>query len=127
MGYNVLSRERFFELVRFAIVGVIATLVHYGLYLLLKRWINVSVSYTIGYALSFLMNFWLSNVFTFRTKPSMKKGVGFGVSHVINYLLHIALLNLFLWVGLPSNLAPIPVFLIVVPINFLLVRKVLKS
>ena len=127
MGYNVLSRERFFELVRFAIVGIIATLVHYGLYLLLKRWINVSVSYTIGYALSFLMNFWLSNVFTFRTKPSMKKGVGFGVSHVINYLLHIALLNLFLWVGLPSNLAPIPVFLIVVPINFLLVRKVLKS
>ena len=93
MGYNVLSRERFFELVRFAIVGVIATLVHYGLYLLLKRWINVSVSYTIGYALSFLMNFWLSNVFTFRTKPSMKKGVGFGVSHVINYLLHIALLK----------------------------------
>lgn len=122
-----MSKERLLEIVRFCIVGAIATLVHYGFYLVLKPWINVSVAYTIGYALSFLMNFWLSNVFTFQTKPSVKKGIGFGLSHVINYVLHIVLLNIFLWFGIPSNWAPIPVFIIVVPVNFLLVRKVLKS
>ena len=45
------------EAIRFCIVGVLATIVHYGLYLLLKPIINVSVAYTIGYAVSFIGNF----------------------------------------------------------------------
>ena len=114
------------EFIRFGMVGGLATVVHYGLYLLLKQWINLNIAYTVGYALSFLMNFWLSNKFTFRTKPSVKKGVGFAASHLTNYLLHIILLNFFIWIGIDSNLAPIPVLCIVVPINFLLVRTALK-
>lgn len=122
-----LSKDRLGEIFRFGIVGVTATAIHYGIYLLLKMWINVSLAYSIGFVVSFAMNFWLSNVFTFKTKPSMKKGIGFGISHAINYVLHIAFLNVFLWVGVPSNWAPIPVFLCVIPINFLLVRKALKK
>lgn len=57
----------------------------------------------------------------------MKKGVGFGISHGINYLLHMLLLNLFLWLNVPDEWAPIPVFAIVIPVNFILVRTVLKS
>lgn len=121
------TKTQIIEIFRFGMVGALATLVHYGIYLVLKQWINVSFAYTLGYVLSFLMNFWLSNVYTFQTKPTVKKGIGFGVSHAINYLLHILLLNLFLWIGLSAEFAPIPVFAIVVPINFLLVRFVLKS
>lgn len=120
-------KERSCEIIRFGIVGIVATAVHYGIYLILKMWIQVSVAYTIGYVLSFLVNFWLSNVFTFRTKPSWKNGFGFGVSHIINYVLHIVLLNIFIWLGMSSTWAPIPVLLIVVPVNFLLVRMVLRS
>ena len=36
-------------------------------------------------------------------------------------------LNFFLWLGVSEGLAPIPVFCIVIPINFLLVRFVFKS
>ena len=43
------------------------------------------------------------------------------------YLLHVAFLNLFLWLGVSKSLAPIPVFAIVIPINFLLVRFVFKK
>lgn len=115
------------EAIRFCIVGVLATIVHYGIYLLLKGVINVSVAYTIGYVISFIGNFVLTNVYIFKTQATAKKGIGFVICHVINYLLHIGLLNVFIWMGVPSSLAPIPVYCIVVPVNFLLVRKVVKT
>ena len=115
------------EAIRFCVVGVLATIVHYGIYLLLKGVINVSVAYTIGYVISFIGNFVLTNVYTFKTQATAKKGIGFVICHVINYLLHIGLLNVFIWMGVPSSIAPIPVYCIVVPVNFLLVRKVVKT
>ena len=58
---------------------------------------------------------------------SVKRGVGFALSHAVNYLLHIIILNLVLKIGVPENFAPLPVFCVVIPINFLLVRYVFKS
>ena len=115
------------EFLRFAIVGVMATGIHYGLYYVLHRFINVNIAYTVGYLVSFVCNFYLTSYFTFRVKPSFKKLFGLGGAHVVNYLLHILLLNLFLYFGISKILAPIPVFVIVIPINFLLVRFVFKS
>lgn len=115
------------EFIRFGIVGCIATLVHYAVYVLLNLWMNTTIAYSIGYLISFIGNFYLSNKFTFKTQPTLKKGVGFGISHLINYLLQVALLNLFIWMGIREQYAPLPVYVIVIPINFLLVRFVLKS
>ena len=115
------------EAIRFCIVGVLATIVHYGIYLLLKGVINVSVAYTIGYVISFIGNFVLTNVYTFKTQATAKKGIGFVICHVINYLLHIGLLNVFIWLGVPSSLAPIPVYCIVVTGKFLLEKKEEKT
>lgn len=114
------------EFVRFILVGVFATALHYGIYLLLQRLINVNIAYTLGYALSFIANFYLTAYFTFGKKPSWGKAFGFGGAHLFNYLLHIGLLNIFLWLGLPKPFAPVPVFAIAIPVNFLLVRFVFK-
>lgn len=114
------------EAFRFAIVGAFATALHYGIYLILQRWIQVDIAYTMGYLTSFIANFYLTAYFTFRSAPSWKKLMGMGGAHVVNYLLHMALLNFFLWLGLSKPLAPIPVFTIAIPINFLLVRFVFK-
>lgn len=114
------------EFVRFILVGVFATALHYGIYLLLQRLINVNIAYTLGYAFSFIANFYLTAYFTFGKKPSWGKAFGFGGAHLFNYLLHIGLLNIFLWLGLPKPFAPVPVFVIAIPVNFLLVRFVFK-
>ena len=114
------------EFVRFAIVGGIATVIHYGIYLLLKLVIDINVSYSIGYIISLLCNFYLTAKFTFKSETSVKKGAGFIASHVVNYLLHIFLLNVFISIGIPSSLAPIPVYCIAIPVNFLLVRTVFR-
>ena len=56
------------EFVRFVMVGIFATALHYGLYFVLQRVINVNIAYTLGYALSFIANFYLTAYFTFRPK-----------------------------------------------------------
>lgn len=119
-------QQSLYEIIRFGIVGIIATIIHYGIYLGLNFIIPSWIAYSIGYGISFLGNFYLSNKFTFKTKPTIKKGVGFGLSHFINYLLQVILLSIFIQLGIPDKYAPIPVFCIAVPVNFLMVRFVLK-
>ena len=110
------------EFIRFGVVGVLATALHYGIYYFL----NVNVAYTTGYVISFIVNFYLTSYFTFGTTPSWKKLVGMGGAHLVNYLLHIILLNVFLYLGVSKAWAPVPVFAIAIPVNFLFVRFVFK-
>ena len=76
--------------------------------------------------LSFFVNYWLTAHFTFHEKTSAKNSIGFGGAHLFNYFLHMALLNFFLWLGLSQELAPLGVYAIAVPTNFILVRFVFK-
>lgn len=119
--------RKYQEIIRFCIVGTLATGIHYGIYLLLNQFILVWLAYSIGYAISFVFNFYLTSVFTFKEKATVRKGIGFVFSHLVNYLLHILFLSLFILMGVGENYAPIFVYLIVIPINFLLVRFVFKS
>ena len=120
--------NRRFEIFRFGLVGVIATLIHYGVYYsLLKYRVSTNIAYTFGYGISLILNLYLSLKFTFKTQGSVKKSFGFIGSHGINYLLHICFLNLYIYMGIDQKIAPLFVYLCVVPINFYLVQKVLKS
>ena len=120
------------EFLRFVIVGIIATGIHYGLYLLLISvfpvdgtvWTNLA--YAVGYLVSWFCNLWMTAHFTFQTTLSFRKGIGFAVCHLINFGLHLLFLNVFLRIGVPEKWAPIPVYCLVIPINFMLVRTVFK-
>ena len=130
-------RQQLGEVVRFGIVGVTATLLQYFIYWLLLRlaihWdveagthTLSTVAMTIGYVVSFIYNFIASTRFTFRVKANARRGAGFLFSHVVNYSLQMLTLNLFLLLGISEQWAPIPMFCVCVPINFLLVRFFLK-
>ena len=115
------------EFFRFGIVGLIATAIHYGIYYGLQWFINITVAYSIGYLISFLCNFFLTSYFTFQSKPTFSKLVGMGGAHLVNYSLQVFLLNLFVYLGCSATIAPLPVFCIAVPVNFILVRFVFKK
>ena len=131
MTLEPIRQNKIKEFIRYVIVGTIATGLHYGIYALLVMldssliWSNVA--YSVGYVLSFIANFYLTSYFTFKTKPSWTKLGGMVGAHVVNYGLHMLLLNLFLLVGVPEKIAPIPVFCIVIPVNFILIRFVFKK
>ena len=121
------QRQKLGEVVRFCIVGVLATLLQYAIYTVLLLWCSPSLSMTVGYILSFIFNFIASTRFTFKVETNARHGAGFALSHVVNYLLQMATLNFFLWIGVSKTLAPIPMFCICVPVHFVLVRFFLKK
>ena len=130
---DIFHKEKLFEFLRFCLVGLVATCIHYGVYFLLiklieidgKFWVNIA--YLIGFIISWLCNLWMTARITFRTHVSVKRGIGFAVTHGVNYLLHLLFLNIFLALGVTEQIAPILVYCCVVPINFILVRIVFKS
>lgn len=121
------QREKLGEIIRFGIVGTVSTLIQAGTYCLLVSVFNYVVANTIAYVVSFLFNYIASTHYTFRVKSTAKRGAGFLLSHVVNYLLQTTSLTFFVWVGMEKRLALIPMFCICVPVNFLLVRYFLKE
>ena len=121
-----IKKSHVLEIVRFGIVGCIATALHYIIYYILKIWLNLNIAYIIGYVTSFIGNYFLSSYFTFNKKANLKSGIGFSGAHLFNLLFQVLLLNIFTYIGINENIAPIPVYAIAVPVNFLLVRFVFK-
>lgn len=124
----IIGKGRISEIIRFGLVGSIATLLQYGFYVIFVDIIDIPavVATMISYALSFIFNFILSNYFTFHTKPNAKKGIGFTLSHLINMGLQVGLVAIFK--GLVGDtLALLPAMVICIPVNYLLVRFALTN
>ena len=121
-------KEKIYEIFRFGIVGLIATTIHYLVYIYLESiGITYNISYTVAYLISFIFNFLLSNYFTFKTSPDISRGIKFSMSHIFNYLLQVTLLNIFIGLRINKKIAPLIVYCISIPINFILVRISLKG
>ena len=115
------------EFARFVVVGVTAALIHYVIYFVLYHFIDARIAYTFGYILSWFCNLYLTSKFTFHRKATLKNSAGFAGAHVINYCMHIVLLQFFLWIGMHKALAPVFVMGIATVINFFLVRFAFKG
>lgn len=115
------------EFIRFIITGAVATAVLYAIYFVLCKIMHPNFAYTIGFIVSFAVNFMMTSYYTFREKPNLKKGVGFALQQGFNYVVQLGFLNLFLWLHVPKEWAPFPVFVLILPINFILLRLVFKK
>lgn len=120
------KRKSLREVVRFGITGVVSTLVTYGVYYILLKWLNPTISFTIAYLVAMVVNYLLTTIFTFKVNANTKNALGFIVSNGINYGLCTLMLNAFIWLGVSKQLAPIPMYAISIPVNFIIVRFVMK-
>lgn len=124
------SPSRTGEILRFGLVGGLATLLQYGIYVVFVLCVfgghKAVVATIISYAISFIANFFLSNYFTFHTRPTVGGGIGFTLSHIINMGLQVGLVAIFKGLVGPT-LALIPAMAICVPCNYLLVRFALTN
>lgn len=115
------------EVLRFVVVGCLAVAIQFAVYQLLLPLVSETWANTVGYAVSFCFNYLMSTRFTFQVKPDGRNAAGFAFSHLVNYLLQTLFLNVFLYWGVPSQWAQLPMFALCVPINFFMVRFFLKS
>ncbi|MEG0789836.1 MAG: GtrA family protein [Alistipes sp.] len=114
--------------VRFAFVGGIASLIHYGVYLaLLQLNLNLSLTYVMAFCVSLTCNYLLSSYFTFHVKPQWARAFKFLTAHLVNLFNELVLLNVFLYFGVSKYYAPLGVFLVAFPINYFMVRFALKG
>lgn len=115
--------NRFSEIIRFCIVGGIATVIQYGVYVVFVNAVKVPAvpSTMISYAISFIFNYILSTYFTFHKSPNARNGLGFTLSHIINMGLQTGFVAIFKgFVG--KTLALLPALLICIPLNYMMVR-----
>lgn len=136
---KILDNPKSHEFIRFCIVGCIAMGLHYAIYLALLWMMGMdwsasrgadwraTLAYTVGYVVALVVNMWLTARFTFKENLSLKRGSGFLLSHAINYVLEIGLLNMFLALHIAEWLSPLLTLLISVPVNFLMVRFAFKK
>ena len=117
------------EVLRFAITGTLVTFILYAVYLPLSFIMpnSVGIAYSVGFVISFITNFLLSNYYTFRTKPTFDRAILFCIVQFINYMLQILCFKFFILLGVSNVWAPVPVWVFIFPINFLLMRVALKS
>lgn len=115
------------EAVRFVIGGGVNTLLSYVVYWALLLWLTYPYAYTISYGAAILTGFAINTYFVFRTTWSWRKLAAFPLIQLINYGLGLATVTVSIrYFGIDTRLAPIVATVIVLPINFLLTRTLMR-
>lgn len=135
---NLSSDNKRGEFLRFCINGCLAVAIQYVVYWLLLWWMDAdadedsvfgkaNLAYAISYLVSFCCNFIITSYWTFHSRPSWKRLIGFGSSHIVNFFVQLAFLNLYLYLGIPKEFAAILAMGSAVPVNFLMLHFVYKK
>lgn len=119
----IVGDSRISEILRFCIVGGLATVIQYGIYVVFVDAVGVKAvpSTLISYSISFIFNYILSSYFTFHKKPSAHNMLGFVTSHAINMGMQTGIVAIFKGI-IGDTLALLPAFAICIPLNYLMVR-----
>ena len=122
--------------VRFVLVGAFGTGVQYGIYYLLldifqRQWPEVgiltSVAFTAGFLIEMVCNYFLTNFYTFKTRPSWKNAGGFLLGRVLNYVIQLLLLNALVWLHMGEEWAGIVAIMLAGVINYFVLRPFYKD
>lgn len=108
-------------------MGVIATAVNYVIYLLGICFLSPAVAMLIACVVATIVNYFMTTGFTFKVERNRRNALGFVATNLINMGLNEAFLYLFIWIGVNEKVAPVPMYAICVPVNYLLVRHVMRN
>lgn len=114
------------QVLRFALVGVVNTATYYGLYLLLTLRLPYIAAHVIAFALSMVGSFFLTTFFTYRTRPTWRKFLLFPLTNAANFVITtVGVWFLVDVAGLDSRYAPLIAAAAAIPVTFLLSRTIM--
>jgi putative flippase GtrA len=113
--------------VAFVGVGLINTGLTYLIYLLLTLVFSYQVAYAITFFIGIALSFFLNAQYVFKTQKSLKKYVLFSFVYIIQYLLSRYTLDFVVeFIGISYLIAPLIVTIALLPVTYLLTKKILK-
>lgn len=119
--------DKYRSVVRFVCVGVLGTLLQYGIYYLFLGIFResatdsqtmTSVAFSIGFLVEMVVNYLLTNYYTFHTHPSWKNAGGFLVGRMLNYGVQLLFLNILIWLSMTDEVAGIVAIILAGVINY---------
>lgn len=116
------------ETVRFVLAGATNTGLTLAIYWLVLNWLSYPVAYSVSFVSGVLSSYALNTYVVFRASWSWTKLLIFPSVHVVNYACGMAVMWLCIQlIGLSQLVAPIVATLAVLPINFLMTRRLMKG
>jgi putative flippase GtrA len=116
------------QLVRFALVGVVNTVLYYGIYILLLMWLPYLAAHLSAFVLATVASFFLNARFTYRTRPTWAKFLRFPLSTLVNLAVTTVGLRLLVETAhVHSRLAPLLAAAAAVPLTFVTARAIMLA
>lgn len=116
------------DIIRFTGVGVLNTLLYFELFTLLNIISKYLVAHIIAFLIGALISYFLTTMYTFENKISLKTFISFPLTFLPNFIL--STVGTFILVSLNlicEEYASLLTMLLAVPITFIVSRKLLKT
>ena len=116
------------KFIKFIGAGVINTVVSYLLYVVLVLFLNYQVSYAIAFVFGIVSSYILNTKYVFQVEQTIKKFILFPLVYLIQYFLGAFMMNITIEIiGISKFFAPIIITLCLIPVSYLLSKKILKD
>lgn len=127
MGITV-SKENIRRWVSFLAGGLLNTLLTYGIYLLLNLYIGYQKSYVIAYITGIVFSYLFNAQIVFNVKKSWKGLMAYPIVYLLQYVLAALMLSLMVErLGIPKEIAPLLIIVLLLPVTYLLSKTILKA
>lgn len=117
-------QPKYEEFIRFCLVGGLCTAIDAVLFYLVRMIAPYHVALVCGYLTGLVVNYFLTVMWTFRTRPTKKNAAGVILAHLFNlFAVRMGLMFLFVSVlSLNDRIAFIPTLCISVLTNFVIIK-----
>jgi putative flippase GtrA len=122
------SKENIRRWVSFLAGGLLNTLLTYGIYLLLNLYIGYQKSYVIAYITGIVFSYLFNAQIVFNVKKSWKGLMAYPIVYLLQYVLAALMLSLMVErLGIPKEIAPLLIIVLLLPVTYLLSKTILKA
>jgi putative flippase GtrA len=110
------------RVMRFFASGAFNTAITYTLYLFALRFWSPQVAYTLVYLVGIALAYALNRSFVFRSHAGWRSALAMPLIYLVQYGVSLAIVSLWVWVGLPAFLAPLPAIVLCLPLVYFMSR-----
>ena len=116
------------EALRYLVGGTVTTVLSLSLYYVLQLVMPYQVAYAIAFVVGVAIAYCINVFYVFRAQHTPAKAMAFPLVYLTQYVIGALLLAVLVeWLGVPQEIAPLPVALATIPVSFLLAGLIVKK